>query len=713
MQHDELCFQLKALLSGVSQDEEIQYLIGKLGDSPDELFQIRCEEIRAAVHSFLCGQWPTSERPLTLLNYSAEGVTKTPAGNDFPSTGVRSLDDAFALYQQDRNRCLHILTGLMKLKTGRMIPGPSRSEESQIYESITQRPTWDENIVQMVENEIGGFIYHFFRQHRRLDLSKRKYKPLIAEYMNPQKTSFVNLPSGNIDFTTFRNNVTCFNTRYFLTDKRVQRILKNDPNSIIASVYTGVDVEGGEFLELENPQEDNLIVGVIRVIREPGGKNRVVAVPNMFLKCASAPLGSLVKQMNSAWRIQGVDSHESCVSFISNKMDGVKTFYSIDMKNFTDRLPYRRIQRRILEFLVVEGRIKQSDLDIMDLICEGTYVYNKTKVQYGAGTPQGTEPSFPLCSFTNGMIAAIAFKLSTGINWEQISLDRLPVRVIGDDIQIWHDGTAHTYRALMQGLGVVESKDKTIVSNLFAEMCSKVISPEGVYQQKKVIRREDRKIPLAQTISSRIEYYSKIGEDVLGHYLNFANIGLETLATIMSAPREAGGQGDSFKQICKKLMTGEPVTALEGHLLLKRFSAVLRQNRVTDRESLEQFYARVDLLPKMRYKLLDPDDQKISRIANPLLQTLARDFARSASHIYKTVMRPFGPLPDHSREEVCHSINAMKLVKIDPSEILDKSKELTQALASRGNDQHVMDRWLRKRGEVPTPKDRRQSRSSR
>lgn len=723
---DQLCVHLKSLFSGLIPDDELQREIGRLITMDDEHFLNLCADIRYAIGEHLV-QLPLDAHDYKILRVTnCEGnipplsFTRNGIDNFHQITDEPLLNAAFKAYSSNPDHGLKLISGLMKLKTGRMIPGVSRSDEDKIFHSINDLPVQNLDTVREIQKEISPFMDKFLLTRGFLYESQREYKPLISVFGNVNKRSFVNLESRNMAVP--RSEIAAFNISWSLKDPRIYNIINRDPDSFISSVVTGAEVHQGK-VSLDEPLSDELSIGYIATINEPGHKLRVVAVPNLLLACASAPLGKKLKELNSSWKVQGVDSHELTVEFIHNHMkverDYILFYHSIDMKNFTDRLPYEGLQRLVLENLRDKGLIRTYDIDIMDVICHGKYQYNKTFVQYGAGTPQGTEPSFPLCSFTNGMVAAIAYKSATGREWEDINLNKLPCRVIGDDIVIWHDDTARKYKTFMRDLGVEISQDKCIDSPDVAEMCSKLISPFGIYQQKKIIRREDKLDRNGQesllTIASRMDYYHGIDDSTLRRYIQNAEIGDEDVLTILSAPRPIGGMGSDFREVMRKVLNSETVTYIEAQSLLDRMHSSLTGNKVPSRSSFYTLNDRKSLLPDVSYQLAEDSIENINthRRPSPLLESLNRDFKAISDELYKAGQRSFHPIPDTSRDRIAQAISVTKELAPEVIADLDKMFQPTiDELTHRHSSANLLDRWTRKSGiNVQSRQDVRKTRT--
>lgn len=674
-----LCTHLKALFSGLIPDDALARRIGWINSLPDDLFYAYCKDIRYAVGCFLqnrvieenslkvvrCGKFRLSDEQLE------DGQLRL-----IPETSDILLNTVFSLSSSPTRDSY--LAAMMKLKTGRSTPATSRSEIDDIYASITQPPNWDIDLVQQVQREIGPFLDRFFRPRAFLKDVPREYVTLIGVFANPEKMSYVSLDGRN-DATRYRrvtrNQITAYNCIRFLRDPRVRKLIELDPDSVISSVFTGVDVRNGRF-HFDKPETGPQDIGYISIIPEPGKKLRVVANPNLFLACASNALGKFLKSCNSSWSVQGVDSHEGTTQFISNKLrecqaNKPRTFYSVDMKNFTDRLPYEGLQREILVNLGSKGLIKPFDIEVMDIICHGSYQFQGSSISYGAGTPQGTQPSFPLASFANGMVASIAFKWAHNLAWDRINLNRIPCRVIGDDIVIWDTPTNEAYRRIMKGLGVVCSEDKCITSMHYAEMCSKLISPDGIYQQKKILRREDKEFTPLQTIASRMDYYATLSEEVLSNYLDSSGIPSELITLINSVPRPYG-RGSDIKDILSKVTLNQQISNIELDTLVGHLASIINEVDGLSLGDLKEIFERKALFPQMEYeeRELETSPKRESSSADPLLISLQQDFRDMEKELFK--LYPYDVAPDTSREQTAGLIKTLNNLEVGLMDRLDK-----------------------------------------
>lgn len=702
-----ICVHLKSILSGLIPDDALKREIGYLVTTSDQTFLDLCHDYNV-VASHLLQDVPLNgdetkfikmqkfsirdDRPLT--GNAQPGVVRPFLQMVTNSEILNAISSLAPSPRRDK-----ALASVMKLKTGRSIPGPSRAQIGDIYSSITDMPKIEHKQLNLVQTEIPLFIKRFLDSRQFLYELPREYTTLVGICANPDKMSLAEYTDEdgiNHIRRMKRNQLVNYNSNLILRDPRVNSIITQDPDSIISSCYVGTEVRNGKF-HITDLLDRELPVGYISVINEPGGKLRVVANPCLWYYCASSPLGSFMRNCNSSWSVQGVDSHEETVKFLSKKLasfKGKRRFYSVDMKNFTDRLPYDPVQRIILTELEKEGLIRSSDLAIMDIICHGEYQFQRTTVRYGAGTPQGTAPSFPLCSFTNGMVAAIAYKLSHHKDWTEINLNRLPFRIIGDDIVLWDDLTADTYKYLMTGLGVVVSQDKCMTSTHYCEMCSKIISAEGIYPQKKIMRREDKTYTPLQTVASRIEYYSDFpDETILQTFIEESELPADLVSLIQTVPKPYG-LGPQLDEIMTNVVKGVPVDTVQLLTLTEHLRSALADSHSLRLGDVQAIFDRTDLYPSMDYEVVGDESDVVfhkESSKKPIFHSLERDFKDLSAMLYKALATN-SALPDTSRESVASAINRVNSLTGSPREDLLIKKEAPASLTTSRTHPNLLDR---------------------
>lgn len=609
---DNLCSHLRGLCLEMNFLKEIHLkrFIGKLNSIADTSTYVEmCKELAHILMKREADQfdemfidmelnpyWAHKESSwgLNLITYSGDSVRIS-----------RRYKDPFlnALVTMDPRdpRTHKVWVGLMRLQTGRDGVEPSRSERDEIYKSISHHPfrgidlpVWDKrNLGQVVENILYSLVRHVNK--------RRLYLPLFA-CPSTDKSSFIVDSSGR-GFPKPRTDMRHYIPNNALRIPEILELYEADPEEFIAAGFTGVNVPGSFIIFDDEPMlPRDLPLGNITSINERGNKHRVVASPMLLINNLGFPLAKVITDLNQVWPCQGFDSHENTVNYIqrllakswSAPLNKRLTFHSIDMKSFTDYLPYRGFQRRILNTMIEFGLITEFDLKVMDLICSMKFRFLDTSksVSYGTGTPMGSYPSFPLATFANGVMLAYA-SLRCGYT----DIMDLPGKVIGDDIVIWDNGVAESYRSLAKDLGLIISEDKSIVSQHVCEMCSKVILPSGVYEKKKL---KESLSPGA--ILKDIEYYG------LSFVQNLNKEYKHLVDYLMQVPKPSGlGRGMeaimSDLDLCAKidLESGLLITPIEMYFFLSHLENAVEKYIDTplDKGSIHLMRRRLKYYPNI------------------------------------------------------------------------------------------------------------------
>lgn len=520
-----LCVHVKALCSGVCPNEELQQWIGFHSSMNEETFlkwasevstlfalclQGRIDEINPADFS----QIGFKHNQSGLITVDCGGIHHTPeyVPRDTVLCTLISQDGTSARTQK-------IWAGMMKMKTAvapRTTREPSVRKKKEHYDSITAPFSGDQTVFPEIEEAIRQVTRKIVKQSRvDSDTEEKYYLPL---YLQPAKDKgYHTLSSTSLaDKSVKRTKLEAFNPNGLLRLEEIQDLYNLDPDIFCSRLFLGYKAKNCSLDLSEYPQvpRDTVPLSHISYIPKSGDKERVVCVPTAPMQSLSYPIGKIVKTLNSSWRIQGVDSHENCCEDISDlirKFNGSKTFYSIDMSNFTDRLPYLGLISVVVDELVNLGVLKPFDKAVMDTVCLSRIRINGTISAYGVGTPMGTFPSFPLASFANGVLASIAYARGHfDGDLTKVRLNNVPAKIIGDDIVIWDEETHNHYVSLMERVGVTVQPSKCIVANYVAEMCSKIITDQGVFQQKKIDT-----LSSADSLQSFIDQYTYYGDEIL------------------------------------------------------------------------------------------------------------------------------------------------------------------------------------------------------
>jgi hypothetical protein len=507
MSNNFLCFHIKGLLSGVISDEQIQTFVGTLMKLSQATYESVVSEIKTIVISLLDESYRFQEETFNhwVLKQvpEYEVVKKDGTCHTLHRAFTNPIIQGLVMLNHTEPDSDKILAGFCKLKTFSPPRKMSRSERDEAYKSIASPPTLDIQVMDEVQSVLPLMVAY---AHDMVSREQGFEDHLLPMHLFPanDKKAF-SYHSDGTAVTRKLNSLEPYNLSYMLRDQRIHDIYHEDPSEFVDRAFLGIHTEGSTC-ELPPVDHDQVPIGEISAVDEPGGKHRIIAKAHSLLQGLNYPTALRIKHLNDAWSCQGVNSHPETCNKIHGLMvafSGSRTFHSIDMKSFTDRFLYRGYQRRILELLVNREYLKPVDLRITDTIVLGDYYFfgRKSRVRYETGTPMGTFASFPLASFSNGILLAISTWLAYGPSGFHIQ--DLPGMVIGDDIVIWDDVVADKYRQLASGLGEIISISKSISSTLVAEMCSKIITDRGVFDQKKL-----SKIPTSLSqVKEAFHYY--------------------------------------------------------------------------------------------------------------------------------------------------------------------------------------------------------------
>lgn len=494
-----LCAHCKSLLSPVVKDSNLQAFIGsipknesvflKYSSDLSTLFALclqgRIDEINPSKFTCLALR-PNADGTTVIAPDSSKSVPPY-IPKDKALCELISLDGTIAQHQK-------IWAGMMKFKTAlgpRTTRKPSQQKMKEHSESITKPFDGDPSVFAEIEPQLRTLTQILIEKSGVSSEDLDKFY-LPVSHIPEKDKKLLTIRSDGKAIKANRTEVQAFSTKGALRLEEIQEIYKEDPDTFCSRAFIGFPCEDCSLDLDDYPMiaKGTVPLSAISFIPKPGDKERVVAVPTAIMQSLSYPIGKIFKTINSSWAVQGVDSHKETCEFLSRMVSvskGTKTFYSVDMSNFTDRFPYHGLTSVVTDELVKQGVLKPIDRKIMDLVCEGKILLDNQVRSYGVGTPMGTFPSFPAASNGNGMVGAIAFA-NAHLNGDvsKIRLDRLPMRVIGDDIVIWDDKTYQNYKELMTRLGVEVQESKCLQSNYVAEMCSKIITDQGVFQQRKI-----------------------------------------------------------------------------------------------------------------------------------------------------------------------------------------------------------------------------------
>lgn len=477
----QLCFHLSSLLQDEVDQPSINALVSRLESLiPSGSFEEACKCLSAGLKRWLSG-YPD---PFVLC------------GNYFPFRNLesarysRNLDQSriqvpdipvipvlLEKYRDPSPRGDYLLSGMMKLHTAIPPKVPSQSVLAKVKTSISKEgPDLNPTLIPLFRGVCE-------RLANGLKARKRKYQTLaeIPAALNKNSYSLVRKQSVP------RKDQDVYNLYAFLSQPKINDLIMAYPQEFADCLITGeravIEWDLIKIKSLRRNTEEPL--GSIGIIPERGGKYRVVAVPCAPLLSLNKPVADVLGRIAKGLPSSGVDSHDKAVQKIS-KLLGRKdlTFHCYDWKDFTDRFP-RNLQRELLLALEAKGLIKPFDIAVQDCICEALFDFRKEPVRYAVGTPQGTYASFPEASVSHSLLLHTLWECVEGKAISPFTT-KCPFIVIGDDVVIWHDKLADLYKQIMLELGVEINVNKSIISKNIAEMCSKLITSDKAYLQKKL-----------------------------------------------------------------------------------------------------------------------------------------------------------------------------------------------------------------------------------
>lgn len=630
-----LHFHVKAICGEVSKPSVYEPFVDRqtaLLKKQPEVYVLKMKELSLILKNCILGNfnfeemqlkhWPLIrlKDPMSLVTY--DGLTvklDTLIKDDF----VMSLIKLKAC-----KPTIFILSGMLKLHTLAMKKEPGQAERDAIRKEIVNpfcgRP------------EIFSELRHIRPLVRNLIRNLRappdRFIPIWSTTADPLKGSFCITSSGEFK-SAKRDSLLAYNLDYILRSPQVRELYNKDPDTFIAYAFTGVKAKGSSIDFKDYPLIDDKIIPLGRIIAlpEPGIKFRVVNQPHLLLNSLSVNLGEKLKRINSSWVVQGVYSHSKCVEDIRQVIIDIykpndlgPEIHSIDLKNFTDRFPYKGFQSVILDELVLNGFISKFDKSVMDFICEAKYLFldRDETIAYGVGTPQGTYPSFPLASMANGMLLYLA---ATKVLGRDVLFEDIPGRIIGDDTVIWNTQVADLYCHYVEGLGVEISRTKSIQSRYCAEMCSKIIHHLGIFEQKKLIP-----IDTVSSFISNFEYYG----DAL---IELSSESQSLICELRQIPKPYGLGRD-----LSELLKSQTEMTYHEELFLTYYMVNLLKDYIPEALStssdFEIISARQELLPKIKIgETTIILNKAIKQVSIPIFRSLVDELRRCHKDIPRAV----------------------------------------------------------------------------
>ncbi|APG77176.1 RNA-dependent RNA polymerase [Shahe narna-like virus 7] len=189
------------------------------------------------------------------------------------------------------------------------------------------------------------------------------------------------------------------------------------------------------------------------------GKTSVMGVVDYWSQTALKPLHDTLMRILSGI---GPDCTHDQQSFLTKVPSSGVTFYSYDLTNATDSMPLW-LQGEIISRMIGKDRAE----DWKDILVKEEFSLkgHPAKIKFSAGQPMGAYSSWPSMALTHHAIVQLAW-ISLG--------NKSPTRdyvLLGDDMVIWNDKLAMSYRTLLSSLDMPISDQKTHISGSTFEFC--------------------------------------------------------------------------------------------------------------------------------------------------------------------------------------------------------------------------------------------------
>lgn len=201
----------------------------------------------------------------------------------------------------------------------------------------------------------------------------------------------------------------------------------------------------------------------LHFLSDKAGKTRVIALGDAISQTLLKPLHRYLFNILRGIPFDGTFDQERQKERVrkATAENGRKCF-SIDMKSCTDRLPVI-LQMAVLTFS--DLLTKEQSLAWYLLLVKRSFLIRKLKrgVTYAVGQPMGLLSSWAVMSVTHHVLVQWA-ALRIGVETPFTNY-----AILGDDICLWDDSVAASYKVLLEKFGVEISRSKTLEELNLAE----------------------------------------------------------------------------------------------------------------------------------------------------------------------------------------------------------------------------------------------------
>jgi hypothetical protein len=209
----------------------------------------------------------------------------------------------------------------------------------------------------------------------------------------------------------------------------------------------------------------------ITAIPDSEGKTRLIAIGDYWSQTCLKPFHSY---LNAVLRsIPQDQTFNQGKGLTELPFSSDITYYSFDLKAFTDRLPIK-ILMGLLTDICGQSRAEAW----YDIIAGYDFEYKDTKgklnnIRYNVGNPMGFYTSWPLTTLCHHFLIYVCCQ-EIGKSWKSANY-----KLLGDDIIIFDDDLAEKYQEIIHLIGMDIQWQKSHISNSLFEFAKRVFTPNG------------------------------------------------------------------------------------------------------------------------------------------------------------------------------------------------------------------------------------------
>lgn len=243
-----------------------------------------------------------------------------------------------------------------------------------------------------------------------------------------------------------------------------------ESNSLLKETMLGLPTR-------EHRINGDLVLGTINCVFDPGLKNRFVLDCSKTFENALVPFEQRLAQLIKSLPWDITYEEEKCFNPIMEHLAHNNECYAVDLSQATDRFPWEA-QYFLCGNLFQDCPNMLQSIDLVDKMLKYPSVfrmpdnYKGTSVlgYWRTGQPMGLLGSFAMFTLSHG---CILFALN-GYQWNK------DFYVHGDDVVILNQDLYIKYIHFLEDCDIPHNPDKTIISNVFTEINSKIITSNVV-----------------------------------------------------------------------------------------------------------------------------------------------------------------------------------------------------------------------------------------